>query len=92
MYTRDTLVLLRHYLDSGLAKTAIADQLGISRRLVYHLIATGQLDRDLGHDATPRTRASGGIAKLAAVTALIEARLAAFPAFPAYAYAKLRCG
>lgn len=53
------------------------------RRLVYHLIATGQLDRDLGEDATPRTRASVGVAKLAAVTPLIEARLAAFPALSA---------
>ncbi len=83
MYTRDTLVLLRHYLDSGLSKTAIADQLGISRRLVYHLIATGQLDRDLGDDVAPRTRGAVGVAKLAAVTPLIEARLAAFPALSA---------
>ena len=83
MYTRDTLVLLRHYLDSSLAKTVIADQLGISRRLVYHLIATGQLDRDLGDDATPRARGSVGIAKVAAVTPLIEARLAAFSALSA---------
>jgi hypothetical protein len=43
VYTTETLVLLRHYLESGLSKTAIADQLGICRRLVYHLIATGQL-------------------------------------------------
>lgn len=56
MYARDTLVLLRHFLESGLSKTAIANQLSISRRLVYHLIATGQLDRDLGEDAVPRTR------------------------------------
>ena len=83
MYTRDTLVLLKHFLDSGLSKTAIADQLGISRRLVHHLIATGQLDRDLGEDASPRTRAVTGVAKLATVTPLIETRLAAFPALSA---------
>ena len=83
MYTRDTLVLLKHFLDSGLSKTAIADQLGISRRLVHHLIATGQLDRDLGEDASPRTRAVTGVAKLATVTPWIETRLAVFPALSA---------
>lgn len=80
MYTRDTLVLLKHFLESGLSKTAIADQLGISRRLVYHLIATGQLDRDMGEDATPRMRGTVGVAKLAAVTPLIETRLKTYPA------------
>jgi transposase len=80
VYTRDTLVLLQHYLDSGLSKTAIADQLGISRRLVYQLIATGQLDRELGDGATPRMWASASVTKLAAVTPLIVARLATYPA------------
>jgi transposase len=80
VYTRDTLVLLQHYLDSGLSKTAIADQLGISRRLVYQLIATGQLDRELGDGATPRIRASASVTKLAAVTPLIVARLVTYPA------------
>jgi transposase len=83
MYTRDTLVLLKHLLESGLSKTAIADQLGISRRLVYHLIATGQLDRDLGDGAMPRLRSTTGVAKLASVTPLIEERLATYPALSA---------
>ena len=83
MYTRDSLVLLKHLLESGLSKTAIADQLGISRRLVYQLIATGQLERDLSDDTVPRRRATTGVAKLAAVTPLIEARLATYPALSA---------
>ena len=83
MYTRDTLVLLKHYLESGLSKTAIADQLGVSRRLVHYLIASGQLEREMGADAMPRTRGTAGVAKLAAVTPLIEARLATFPALSA---------
>ena len=29
-------VLLRHYLDEGLSKNAIAERLGISRRTIYH--------------------------------------------------------
>jgi hypothetical protein len=32
MYSRDTLVLLQHYLDLGLHKTDIAQQLGVSLR------------------------------------------------------------
>jgi transposase len=76
-------VLLKHLLESGLSKTAIADQLGISRRLVYHLIATGQLDRDLGDGAAPRARVTTGEAKLAAVTPLIEERLTMYPALSA---------
>ena len=83
MYTRDTLVLLKHLLASGLSKTAIADQLGISRRLVHHLIATGQLDRDLGDGAAPRVRTTTGVAELAAVTPLIEERLTSYPALSA---------
>ena len=47
MYGWDTLVLLKHYLESGLSKTAIARQLGVSRRAIYHWIQTGQLDREL---------------------------------------------
>lgn len=47
MYGWERLVLLKHLLDQGLSKTAIAHQLGVSRRSVYHWITTGQLERDL---------------------------------------------
>lgn len=57
MYGWDTLVLLRHLLAQGLKKTAIAEQLGISRRLIYYWIETGQLDRDVLNPPPPRTRA-----------------------------------
>lgn len=79
MYSRDTLVLLQHYLDRGLSKTGIAKQLGISRRLVYHLIKSGQFDRDLSVDATPRVRVVSP-PKLDAFIPLITERLAQFPA------------
>jgi hypothetical protein len=46
VYGWDTLVLLKHFLDKGLSKTAIAQRLGVSGRAVYHWIATGQLERD----------------------------------------------
>ncbi len=43
-------VLLKHYLDQGLTKTAIAERLGISRRTIHHWIQTGQLERDLDRE------------------------------------------
>ena len=54
MYGWDTLVLLRHLLDQGLSKSAIAARLGVSRRVIYHWLATGQLDRDLSAPPPPR--------------------------------------
>ena len=43
MYGRERRVLLRHYLAQGLSKAALARQLGISRRTLYHWLATGNL-------------------------------------------------
>ena len=43
MYTRETRVLLRHYLEQGVGKTELARRFGVSRRTVYHWIETGQL-------------------------------------------------
>jgi transposase len=72
-------VLLKHYLESGLSKTAIARQLGVSRRAIYHWIQTGQLDRELSGTAPVRQRASRGT-KLARYLPLIQERLATYPA------------
>ena len=47
MIGREKRVLLRHYLEQGMSKAAIARDLGISRRTVYRWIKTGQLDREL---------------------------------------------
>lgn len=41
----DKRVLLRHYLEQGMSKAAVARQLGVSRRTVYYWIKTGQLNR-----------------------------------------------
>lgn len=78
MYGWDTLVLLKHLLDQRLTKTAIAARLGISRRLVYYLIETGQLDRDLSQPVVRRARASVAT-KLAPYHAIITTRLATYP-------------
>ena len=82
MYRWDTLVLLQHYLDSGLSKSAIARQLGVSRRIVHHWIATGQLARDLSVERPPRQRTARPT-KLAPFLPIIEQRLATYPALSA---------
>lgn len=79
MIGRETRVLLRHYLDEGMSKAAIARKLGISRRSVYHWIATGQLDRELDDEALvygPRTAMPS---KLDPYKPLIDTRLKAYP-------------
>lgn len=77
MYGWDTLVLLKHLLDEGLSKTAVAQRLGVSRRAVYHWIATGQLERDL--EAPPRRAPVPRATKLDAYHAIITTRLETFP-------------
>lgn len=77
MYGWDSLVLLQHLLDDGLPKTAIAQRLGVSRRVVHHWIATGQLTRDL--DATPPRHYPPRRTQLAPYHAIITARLATYP-------------
>lgn len=78
MYGWDTLVLFKHYLDSGLSKTAIARQLGVSRRVIYHWLATGQLDRDLSQPL-PVRQARPRPTKLDRYKPLIAERLTTFP-------------
>jgi transposase len=78
VYGWDTLVLLKHLLEQGLTKTAIATRLGISRRLVYYLIETGQLDRDLSEPIARRGRTAVAT-KLDPYHGIITARLATYP-------------
>lgn len=47
MFDWEPRVLLLHYLEQGLSKTAIAERIGISRRCIHKWIAHGDLDRDL---------------------------------------------
>lgn len=78
MYGWERLVLLRHLLDEGLPKTEIAARLGVSRRLIYHWIATGQLDQDLAALCAPRERRAAPT-KLDPYKAIIRERLATYP-------------
>jgi len=70
-------VLLQHLLDDGLSKTAIAQRLGVSRRVVHHWIATGQLTRDL--DTVPPRQYPPRPTQLDPYTGIIRARLATYP-------------
>jgi transposase len=75
------LVLLKHLLERGLSKAAIARELDVSRRSVHHWIATGQLDRELT-TAGPRVRV-GRATKLAPYHTIITTRLETYPALSA---------
>ena len=79
MIGREKRMLLRHYLEEGLSKSAIARKLEISRDTIHRLIRTGELDRDL--DAEPvRYKARAPVAtKLAPYKPMILARLQAYP-------------
>ena len=47
MYGWEQRVLVQHYLEQGLTKTAIAERVGVSRRTLYHWLAMGQPDREV---------------------------------------------
>ena len=48
MIGREKRVLLRHYLEQGMSKAAIARQLCINRRTVDRWIAAGQAEPGVG--------------------------------------------
>ena len=79
MIGRETRMLLRHYLEQGGSKSALARQLGISRETIHRWIREGDLDRDL--DTTPvRYGPRRSVpTKLDAYKAIIETRLTAYP-------------
>lgn len=77
VYGWERLVLLKHLLDQGLSKSAIARQLGVSRRSVYQWITTGQLERDLT-GSSPRVRATRP-AQLEPYKPIITTRLGSYP-------------
>ena len=83
MFGRETRMLLRHYLERGTSKSALARQLGVSRDTIHRWIRDGELDRDLddipvayGPRRTPPT-------KLDPYRPIVEMRIAAYPALSA---------
>ncbi len=76
-------VLLRHYLEQGMTKTALAKQLGVSRRTVYYWIETDQLDRDESEVTVQYGPRPTVPTKLDAYKGVIVSRLAEYPALTA---------
>ncbi len=72
-------VLLRHYLEQGLTKAAVAEQLGVSRRTVHYWIETGQLDRDISEETTRYGPRPPVPTKLDAYKGIVLSRLAEYP-------------
>ena len=79
MIGRETRMLLRHYLEQGASKSALARQLGVSRDTVHRWIRAGDLDRDLDKTPVQYGPRRPVPTKLDAFKAIIETRLAAYP-------------
>ncbi len=79
MYGWERFVLLKHLLEEGLRKTAIAERLGVSRRVVHHWIKTGQLELDLSNGAPSARRRHQGPSKLEPYKDIIRTRLESYP-------------
>ena len=79
MFGRETRMLLRHYLEQGASKSALARRLGVHRDTIHRWIRDGDLDRDLdGHRVRYGPRAAVAT-KVDPYKAIIETRLAAYP-------------
>ena len=83
MIGRETRMLLRHYLEQGASKSALAQQLGVSRDTIHRWIRDGELDRDLDEEPVRYGPRRSVATKLDAYKAIIETRLAAYPALSA---------
>ena len=79
MFGRETRMLLRHYLEQGASKSALARQLGVHRDTIHRWIRAGALDRDLDTESVQYGPRRPVATKLDAYKGIIEARLAAYP-------------
>jgi transposase len=72
-------MLLRHYLEHGASKSALARKLGVHRDTIHRWIREGELDRDLDGEPVrygPRRRVA---TKLDPYKSIVGTRLAAYP-------------
>jgi len=83
MFGRETRMLLRHYLERGTSKSALARQLGVSRDTIHRWIRDGEIDRELDDAAVTYGPRRPTATKLDPYRAIIETRLAAYPALSA---------
>ena len=79
MIGRETRVLLRHYLEQGLSKAAVARRVGVSRRTVHRWIAAGQLDRELDDERVSYGPRRPLPSQLDPYKGIIKVRLEAYP-------------
>jgi transposase len=79
MFGRETRMLLRHYLEQGTSKSALARQLGVSRDTIHRWIRAGDLERELDDAAVRYGPRPPVPTKLDPYKPIIEARLAAYP-------------
>ncbi len=79
MFGRETRMLLRHYVEQGTSKSALARQLGVHRDTIHRWIRAGALDRDLDTESVQYGPRPPVATKLDAYKGIIEARLAAYP-------------
>jgi transposase len=79
MFGRETRMLLRHYLERGTSKSALARQLGVSRDTVHRRIRAGELDRDLDDTPVAYGPRRPIATKLDQYRPIVETRLAAYP-------------
>lgn len=79
MHGQEKRMLLRHYLEQGMSKRAVARLLGISPDTLYRWIANGELDRDVDAEPPRYSRRPSGPTKLDPYKPIVETRLAALP-------------
>ena len=79
MIGREKRVLLRHYLEQGMPKAAIARHLKISRRTLYNWIEAGELDRGADSRAVRYGPSPQRASKLDPYKRIIDTRLAEYP-------------
>ena len=85
MIGRETRVLLRHYLEQGLSKAAVARRVGVSERTVHRWIAAGQLDRELDEERVRYGPRRHRPSQLDPYREVIKTRLAGYPELSAVA-------
>lgn len=83
MFGRETRMLLRHYLEHGTTKSALARRLGVSRDTIHRWIRDGDLDRDLDDTPVQYGPRQPMPAKLDRYRSFLETRLATYPALSA---------
>lgn len=79
MHGTEKRMLLRHYLEQGVSRSALARQLGVSRDTIYRWIRGDELDRDVDTDPPRYTSRPPVSTKLDPYKAIIETRLTALP-------------